>query len=398
MFRKWTSLLIVAICLNFTIVPAFAENTIQVYLEDSLIDFDVPPLVKDGRLLVPMRSIFEKLGAELNWDSTEKRVTATKGEKTIVITIGNKSATINNQSVVVDTTPIISRNRVFVPLRFVGEALGVKVYWDEQSRTVTISQYPKAACDEEHQILSVVQQFFVSADLKDADALTKLVTDNYIKEKFGSMEKFRTYHETSDKGKALLVESVLFELRDSNAVVYFMGNSKMEGNNNYFSGYMNLKQTNERWLIDYINESEAYPNTDQTQPQSPMKTERCGTVNEESKADIIAVLQQYKLAIEEGNEKKLSQTMDENMRRLSFKSDEDPLSDSMSPTKLDYFTAEVVQTNGEIAYAKVTLQGNSDDENSSKSKFLFTLRHLETGWKICDSFWFVNPLPTEMDE
>jgi hypothetical protein len=128
-----------------------------------------------------------------------------------------------------------------------------------------------------------------------------------------------------------------------------------------------------------------------------MKMERCGTVNEESKADIIAVLQQYKLAIEEGNEK-LSQTMDENMRRLSFKSDEDPLSDSMSPTKLDYFTAEVVQTNGEIAYAKVTLQGNSDDENSSKSKFLFTLRHLETGWKICDSFWFVNPLPTEMDE
>jgi hypothetical protein len=62
MFRKWTSLLIVAICLNFTIVPAFAENTIQFYLEDSLIDFDVPPLVKDGRLLVPMRSIIEKLG------------------------------------------------------------------------------------------------------------------------------------------------------------------------------------------------------------------------------------------------------------------------------------------------------------------------------------------------
>jgi hypothetical protein len=88
-------------------------------------------------------------------------------------------------------------------------------------------------------------------------------------------------------------------------------------------------------------------NIKSTQPQSPMKTERCGTVNEESKADIIAVLQQYKLAIEEGNEKKLSQTMDENMRRLSFKSDEDPLSDSMSPTKLDYFTAEVVQTKGD---------------------------------------------------
>jgi hypothetical protein len=57
-----------------------------------------------------------------------------------------------------------------------------------------------------------------------------------------------------------------------------------------------------------------------------MKTERCGTVNEESKADIIAVLQQYKLAIEEGNEKKLSHTMDEIKWRLYSESDEDPQS------------------------------------------------------------------------
>lgn len=98
-----------------------------VYIDYQRIYFDVPPLVENGRTLVPMRKIFEQLGAEIHWEQETKTVTATKGELVIELTIGSSSAIVNGEKLKLDVPTKVVDGRTLVPLRFVGEALGAKV-------------------------------------------------------------------------------------------------------------------------------------------------------------------------------------------------------------------------------------------------------------------------------
>lgn len=89
--------------------------------------------------MVPMRKIFEALGATIDWDAPSQTVTATKGNTEIKITIGSETAYINGSSINVTPAAIMVEGRTMVPLRFVSEALGATVQWDSSTRTVTIS-------------------------------------------------------------------------------------------------------------------------------------------------------------------------------------------------------------------------------------------------------------------
>jgi hypothetical protein len=86
-----------------------------------------------------MRTIFEALGAEITWDGTTRTVTATKDDTTIALTIGSTTATVNGRAETLDQPAVIVGSRTLVPLRFVGEALGVTVNWDGATRTVSIT-------------------------------------------------------------------------------------------------------------------------------------------------------------------------------------------------------------------------------------------------------------------
>jgi len=112
---------------------------ISVVLDGQQLVFDVPPQAMNGRTLVPLRTIFEALGATIEWDNATKTVTAEKGDTVIVLTIGSTSPTVNGKIVPIDQPGIIVDGRTLVPLRFVGEALGVKVDWDGPTNTVTIT-------------------------------------------------------------------------------------------------------------------------------------------------------------------------------------------------------------------------------------------------------------------
>ena len=100
--------------------------------------FDQPPIIQNGRTLVPLRGIFEQLGAIVEYDSQTKRVTAYRDTTKVVLTLGSKQASINNQNVTIDV-PAMSRNgRTLVPLRFIGEALGSAVNWNGATSHVAI--------------------------------------------------------------------------------------------------------------------------------------------------------------------------------------------------------------------------------------------------------------------
>lgn len=100
--------------------------------------FDVPPVVEQGRTLVPLRAIFEALGAEVSWDSSTQTVTATKGGTEIKLVIGGL-AYKNGQPVELDVPARIVNDRTLVPVRFVSEALGARVNWDGKTQMATIT-------------------------------------------------------------------------------------------------------------------------------------------------------------------------------------------------------------------------------------------------------------------
>ncbi|TBL77426.1 hypothetical protein EYB31_18320 [Paenibacillus thalictri] len=118
---------------------AFADDAINVYLKGKQQTFEQPPIIKDGSTLVPMRAIFEALGAAVEWDGNKQIIDATKEGKSIRLQIGWKGAWIGQTEADLDVAPEIVNGSTMVPLRFVGEALGEKIEWDGDTRSVLIS-------------------------------------------------------------------------------------------------------------------------------------------------------------------------------------------------------------------------------------------------------------------
>lgn len=115
-----------------------AVSPVRVFLNGNLMHFEAPPVIESGRVLVPMRAIFEALGATVQWFPDGNRIEAIAPGKTIRLEIRNRTADINGEAEKIDVPPQIIRNRTFVPLRFVSQALGAEVNWNSGTRTVTI--------------------------------------------------------------------------------------------------------------------------------------------------------------------------------------------------------------------------------------------------------------------
>lgn len=115
------------------------NGNITVYIDEQPVEFDVPPALVNSRTMVPMRKIFEAIGAEIQWDEASSTVTGTKGDKLVRITIGEEKAAINGDIVMLDQPAILVDGRTLVPVRVVSEGLGLNVEWDEATLSVIIS-------------------------------------------------------------------------------------------------------------------------------------------------------------------------------------------------------------------------------------------------------------------
>ncbi|MCR4441903.1 MAG: copper amine oxidase N-terminal domain-containing protein [Peptococcaceae bacterium] len=93
----------------------------------------------NGTTLVPLRAIFEALGAQVGWDEETRTVTAFKNDRAIVLSIGSRTGYVNNQPVALAEPARIEEGRTFVPLRFVSESLGADVKWVPETRQVIVT-------------------------------------------------------------------------------------------------------------------------------------------------------------------------------------------------------------------------------------------------------------------
>ncbi len=118
----------------------FAEaESIKIYLDGSLVEPPTEPIIENGTTLVPMRIIFEKLGMTVSWDGATETVTGTGSGVTVKITVGSDTAYINNSEKKISVPAKIINGSTMVPLRFVSEAAGCTVHWEDATQKITIS-------------------------------------------------------------------------------------------------------------------------------------------------------------------------------------------------------------------------------------------------------------------
>lgn len=114
------------------------EENIAVVVDGQTVEFDVLPQLINGRTMVPIRAIFETMGAAVEWDESTSSAICTKGDTTVIMTIGSVYMYVNGEARVMDVTPSVLNGRTLAPARYVAEAFGATVEWDEVSNTVVI--------------------------------------------------------------------------------------------------------------------------------------------------------------------------------------------------------------------------------------------------------------------
>lgn len=144
MKRLVSVFLVLAIALSCTVL-AGAEENITVKINGTVIDFDVPPQIIRDRTMVPMRKVFESLGANVEWNAEMRMALATYRTLVIAMCIDAEHFSVTDvltgetKSIALDVPAQIVSDRTLIPLRAVSEALGKTVGWDGETRTVSIT-------------------------------------------------------------------------------------------------------------------------------------------------------------------------------------------------------------------------------------------------------------------
>lgn len=138
---KKVLLMFVVTLLSFTsvYVSVMADENIDVILDGSVLEFDVPAQVINERTMVPVRKIFESMGATVEWDNETQKITAQKEDTTVIMQINNNIININGTDVALDVPPQIVDTRTLVPVRAVAESFNANVNWDGDTRSVIIT-------------------------------------------------------------------------------------------------------------------------------------------------------------------------------------------------------------------------------------------------------------------
>mgnify|MGYP002520308518 CR=1 FL=1 len=139
---------ILSLVLLFTVfsLNVYAQaKDVTVKVNNIVVESPVAAQIINDRTMLPMRSIFERVGANVSWIEEERIIIATKGKKLITMQIDNplmSVQSITNDEIVkieLDSPPIIKDDSTIVPVRAVAESLGYPVEWDAQTYTVNIS-------------------------------------------------------------------------------------------------------------------------------------------------------------------------------------------------------------------------------------------------------------------
>lgn len=136
-----TLIITLSMILSCMIIPAYANDNITVELNGEEIYFDQPPIIQNGRTLVPMRAIFEAMGCDVVWHDNLKQIVVWKNDEMIMnLEIGRQTMSLFDLGKrELDVPPQIINGRTLVPLRAISESMGATVNWNDSTKTVNIT-------------------------------------------------------------------------------------------------------------------------------------------------------------------------------------------------------------------------------------------------------------------
>lgn len=186
-------------------VPVFAHPPVSVIVNGKKVDFDQPPIILEDRTLVPMRKIFEALGAKVVWDESTQSITSYQDGNTILMFVGKKEVYCNGEIIyTMDVPAQIVSDRLLVPVRAVAYGLSAKTAWDEKTYTVIVTgqdfQMPDTGIETNTEGKEVLKA-------KDGTVLfTVDVSGEYLKEGSDTAEKINAAmkKERLDTTKAMM--------------------------------------------------------------------------------------------------------------------------------------------------------------------------------------------------
>lgn len=118
------------------------NNYPQMNVNGTLVSIDAPPYLVDGRMMLPVSHITSAFGIsskDVIWNGINRTVTIIDNHNTIMLTIGSKIMQINGTPVIMDTPAVIVNERTFIPISFLGNALGFVSSWDDITKTATLT-------------------------------------------------------------------------------------------------------------------------------------------------------------------------------------------------------------------------------------------------------------------
>lgn len=131
-------LILLLICFCAFMPVVHAEVSVFVNEKEVMFD-DQPPVIVDNRTFVPLRKIFEELGASVDWISSSNTVYASKRFSYLTLTVGEEMYIVNGEEKKLDAPAFSLNDRVLIPARAVSEALGAEVKWIKEENSVHIT-------------------------------------------------------------------------------------------------------------------------------------------------------------------------------------------------------------------------------------------------------------------
>ena len=309
------------------------EISISVILNGNELSFDQPPYIENGTTMVPMRAIFEALGASVDYDAETKTITANKGSTIIELTTGASTAKVNGREKTL-ASPVANKNgTTMVPLRLVSEALGAEVSWDGESKVVTINLEEKETDKMVFSSNDTSLSFKVGENIIIGVGLNK---DNVTDDELNNIKM-----SLDDRYSVIPYDSKII---DNNKYFYFKANA--EGN---YSIYAENSKTGERVEIPLsINKNKTY---------------NIGEVPTQKVDNEDVIVNNFSgMTIDNYKEEKLSN----GSCNVSF---------DVYNTKSIYGEIEVYDSNGKLKSAK-PIEKNSDNATSMKGALLDNIKDL----------------------
>ena len=138
------------------------------------------PVISEGRTLIPLRGVFEQLGYEISWDNSSKSAEFVKDDVNIKITAGMDEFTVNGESISLDVPAQIINGSMMLPLRAVGEASGLKVDWNNDTKSVNISSKEGTAQTTAEEVTETTTEESVDKVYRMTDEEAEKYADEYI--------------------------------------------------------------------------------------------------------------------------------------------------------------------------------------------------------------------------